>query len=117
KLGELLRISETTGRVTDRWTMPSIARALLATDATGLWVAPSTESGWPQGASRSEQAAVESLYRAAPSMRSPERVFDVGQDGARWLVANDQSVWLDVGRPLGTPALPRSCNPPTIHAK
>jgi hypothetical protein len=119
KLGELLRISETTGRVTDRWTMPSIARALLATDATGLWVAPSTESGWPQGASRSEQAAVESLYRAAPSMRSPERVFDVGQDGARWLVANDQSVWLDVGRPLGTPALWRFEGPtatPTIRA-
>ena len=36
KLGELLRISETTGRVVERWMMPPIARALLATDANGL---------------------------------------------------------------------------------
>jgi len=119
KLGELLRVSETTGRVVERWTMPSIVRALLATDANGLWVAPSTESGWPQGASRSDQTAVESLYRVAPGMRSPERVFDVGPDGGRWLVANDQSVWLDVGRPSAVPALWRFDGPtatPTIRA-
>jgi hypothetical protein len=119
KLGELLRISETTGRVVERWRMPQIVRALLATNANGLWLAPSNDSGFPTDASPSQKVAVESLYRVAPGMRSPERVFDVGQDGARWLVANDQSVWLDVGRPSGAPALWRFEGPtatPTIRA-
>lgn len=116
RLGELLRISETTGRVVERWTIPSILRALLAIDANGLWVAPSTESGWPQGASRSERAAVGSLYRVAPGMRAPERVFDVGPEGARWLVANGQSVWLDVGWPSGTPVLWRFDGPAAVPA-
>ena len=119
KLGELLRISETTGRVVERWMMPPIARALLATDANGLWLAPSNDAGFPTDASSSQKVAVESLYRVAPGMRSPERVFDVGQDGARWIVASDHSVWLDVGRPLGTRALWRFAGAtatPTIRA-
>jgi hypothetical protein len=119
KLGELLRISETTGRVVERWRMPQIVRALLATNANGLWLGPSNDSGFPTDASASQKVAVESLYRVAPGMRSPERVFDVGPDGARWLVANHESVWLDVGRPSGTPALWRFEGPtatPVIRA-
>jgi hypothetical protein len=119
KLGELLRISETTGRIVERWRMPQVDRALLATNANGLWLGPSNESGFPTDASPSQKLAVESLYRVTPGMRSPERVFDVGQDGARWLVANDQSVWLAVGRPSGTPALWRFEGPtatPTVRA-
>jgi hypothetical protein len=119
KFGELLRISLTTGRVVERWKMPQIARALLATNANGLWLAPSNNSGFPMDASPSQEVAVGSMYRVAPGMRAPERVFDVGPDGARWLVAHNQSVWLDVGRPSGTPALWRFEGPtatPTIRA-
>jgi hypothetical protein len=118
KVGELLRISETTGRVVERWRMPSIARALLATDANGLWVAPSNGTGWPQGASRSEKTAVDSLYRVTPSESLPTRVFDVGPGGASWLVANGQNVWLAAGGLKGAPALWRFDGPtatPTIR--
>ncbi len=119
ELGELLRVSETTGRVVERWTLPSISRALLATDTNGLWLAPSNDSGFPTGASASQKLAVESLYRVAPGMRRPERAFDVGGDGARWLVANGENVWLDIGWPSSTPTLWRFEGPtatPTIRA-
>jgi hypothetical protein len=119
RFGELLRVSLTTGRVVERWRMPQIARALLATNADGLWLAPSNNSGFPTDASRSQEVAVGSLYRVAPGMRAPARVFDVGPDGGRWLVAAGQSVWLAVGRPNGTPALWRFEGPaatPTVRA-
>jgi hypothetical protein len=99
--------------------MPQITRALLATNASGLWIAPSNNSGFPIDASRSQDAAIGSLYRVAPGMRAPERVFDAAPDGARWLLANAQSVWLDVGRPSGRPALWRFEGPsatPTLRA-
>lgn len=96
ELGELLRVSETTGRVVERWKVPSISRALLATNANGLWLAPSIESGWPERAAPSEQLADRSVYRVTPGVRVPARVFNVGIGGARWLVANGQSAWIDV---------------------
>jgi hypothetical protein len=77
KFGELLRVSETTGAVLERWKMPSLARALLATNFNGLWIAPSIESGWPAGATPSAKLADESLYRVTPGVRAPARVFDV----------------------------------------
>jgi hypothetical protein len=119
KPGELLRVSETTGQVVERWKMPHIDRALLATDSDGLWVAPSSESGWPVGATRSEKKADESLYRVAVGMRSPTRVFDIGQQGARWLAAEGQTVWVDINnRPSRSPALWRfagSMATPTVR--
>lgn len=95
--GELLRVSETTGRVVERWRMPQILRALLASDADGLWIAPSIESGWPLHATAAQKVAEASLYRVAAGMRTPQRTFDVGGSGARWLAADDHTVWLDVG--------------------
>jgi hypothetical protein len=118
RFGELLRVSLTTGRLVGHWKMPEIDRALLATDADGIWIAPSNESGWPLHASAPEKALVDSLYRVAPGMTAPARVFDVGSNGARWLVANGHSVWVSVGRPRGAPALWRFDGPnatPTIH--
>jgi hypothetical protein len=105
KVGEVLRVSLTTGRVVEHWKMPQIGRALLATDANGLWLAPSNESGIPRHGSPSQKAVVGSLYRLAPGGRAPERVFDTGQYGARWLVAYGRSVWVDVGRARATPAV------------
>jgi hypothetical protein len=96
RFGELLRVSEATGRVVERWKLPSISRALLATNTNGLWIAPSLDSGWPARATPREKLADESLYRVTPGVRVPARVFDVGSQGARWLVANGENVWFDV---------------------
>jgi hypothetical protein len=105
QIGELLRVSLSTGRVVDHWQMPSIDRALLAVNADGLWLAPSNESGFPEHASRSQIVADGSLSRVAPGLRTPSQVFDLGGNGARWLVANAQNVWIDAGRPAGTTRL------------
>lgn len=109
----LLRVSETTGRVLERWRMPQITRALLATDADGLWIGPSIESGFPGNATRAQQVADTSLYRVAPDARAPHRVFDAGLDGARWLAAAGHTVWLDVGpvRRVSSPRLWRFDGP------
>lgn len=104
--GVLLRVSQTTGRVVEHWRMPPITRALLAADADGLWITPSLESGFPMHVTRAQQLADTSLYRIAPGMRQPQRVFDIGLDGARWLAATDHIVWLDVG-PVKGPDSPR----------
>jgi hypothetical protein len=96
--GELFRVSERTGRLLQRWSMPSMPRALLAVDADGLWIAPSIESG-----GRTE------LYRVAPGTRTPARVLEIGtrrnpDTGARFLVADRHTVWVETwpafqGRP------------------
>jgi hypothetical protein len=111
---ELLRISLTTGRVLERWRMPPIARALLATNKNGLWLAPSNESGFPQNASAIEKVAQGSLYHVSVGARKPTRVFDVGAWGARWLVAHDGSVWLARGRGGRAPTLWRFEGPKAI---
>jgi hypothetical protein len=87
--GELFRISELTGRVLERWAMPSITRALLATDADGLWLTASLDGGGP---------AV--LYHVSPGMRTPAKAlrYDTGAvDGppARFLIADKHTVWLE----------------------
>jgi hypothetical protein len=95
--GELLRVSPASGGVAERWRTPPISRALLATNADGLWLAPSLASGSPDDITRARQVADSSLYRIAPGMRVPQRVFDLGPIGARWLAASGHSVWMDVG--------------------
>lgn len=105
RFGEVLRVSLATGRVVERWRLPQILRALIATDADGLWLAPSNESGYPVDAPPSARVALRSLYRVAAGARSPVRVFDAGPWGARWLVADGHSVWIDVGRANGRHAL------------
>ena len=95
---ELLRVSLRSGRVLERWRMPPITRALLATNADGLWLAPSNESGYSGHATAGEEIAQASLYHITPGTRTPARVFDVGAWGARWLVAHRHSVWLARGR-------------------
>jgi hypothetical protein len=109
--GELLRVSLRTGRVVERWRMPPITRALLATNADGLWLAPSNESGFSEHASAAERVEQSSLYHVAPGMHAPARVFDVGIWGARWLVAHGHSVWLARGRASRPPALWRFAGP------
>jgi hypothetical protein len=96
--GELLRVSETTGTVQQRWVMPEITRALLAVNADGLWLAPSNESGWPSRTPASELVLYWSLYRVSPGARAPSRVFTIGSDGALWLVASGHTVWLEARR-------------------
>ncbi len=109
--GELLRVSLRTGRVAQRWRMPPITRALLATNKDGLWLAPSNESGFTEHASAAQKVAQGSMYHVTAGMRAPTRVFDVGIWGARWLVAHGHSVWLARGRASRPPALWRFAGP------
>jgi hypothetical protein len=90
----LLRVSETTGTVQQRWAMPTIARPLVAVDADGFWLAPSNQSGFPTHTPASQLARYQSLYRVAPGERAPSRVFTIGT-GALWLAASGHTVWLD----------------------
>jgi len=97
--GELLRVSETTGTVQQRWVMPSIDRPLVAVDADGFWFAPSNESGYPAAhLSPAQLIRYQSLYRVSPGARAPTRVFTVGDLGALWLVASGHTVWLEANR-------------------
>jgi hypothetical protein len=83
----LLRVSERTGAVLQRWRMPEIIRALLAANRAGLWLSPSIESGSPGHLSRARRVPYQSLYRITPGQRTPQRILFAGQDGARWLIA------------------------------
>ena len=96
QVGQLLRISESTGAVVQRWQMPSIDRPLVAVNADGFWFAPSNESGWPQHTPQSQLIRYRSLYHVWPGAHAPVRVLAVGGNGdALWLVASGHSVWLD----------------------
>jgi len=91
--GELFRVSERTGRLLQHWKMPSMVRSLLAVDADGLWIAPSIDTGTPNG-----------LYHVAPGMKQPERVLTIGTRknpdlDARFLVATGHTVWFETWRP------------------
>jgi hypothetical protein len=96
--GELFRVSERTGRLLQHWPLAQMSRALLAVDDDGLWIAPSIDTGGPNG-----------LYHVAPGMRTPARVLKIGTRtnpdlGARFLVADRHTVWLETwlafpGRP------------------
>ena len=103
--GELLLISEQTGRVQQRWSMPTMSRALLAVDSDGLWIAPSLFTGFPPHVSASQQIRYDSLYRVSAGMRAPARSFTVGLGGAYWMVASGHTVWLDVTRGHGPSVL------------
>jgi hypothetical protein len=92
--GELLRVSDATGKVMQRWVIPQNPRELLAVDADGLWFAPSVEGGEPPRTSAPQMARYESLYRVTPGARAPRRAFKIGAGGARWLVASGHTVWL-----------------------
>ena len=94
--GELLRISDATGRVTHRWVVPHMVRALLATDADGLWIAPGFDSCCGAQSSSISQRL---LYHAAPRSRALTPVLDLGRDGASWLVAAGHTVWVQARRP------------------
>jgi hypothetical protein len=93
--GEVLRVSETTGTVVERWTIPQNARELLAVDADGLWFAPSVVGGFPRHTTASELNRYESLYRVAPGAKTAARVFTIPFGSALWLVAADHTVWLE----------------------
>ncbi len=90
--GELLRISETTGRVDQRWALPEMTRALLATDEDGLWFAPGFDTCC--GGPKSSWVAEQYLYHVAPGATRAVRVLDLGQLGASWLVASGHTVWV-----------------------
>jgi hypothetical protein len=104
-VGLLLRVSQATGRVVERWRTPQILRALLATDSDGLWFAPSIESGFPSHATSAEALADGSLYHVTPGVGALRRVAHSSSEGDRWLAATGHTVWLDVKR-TGKPRAP-----------
>jgi hypothetical protein len=95
RTGELFRISEVTGRVVQRWRMPSFTRALLAADSDGLWVSQSLYGGSPTHVPSDQRIDYRSIYRVAPGMRSPVRVRALNRSGAYWIVAAGHSLWVD----------------------
>jgi len=83
--GELFRISLRTGRVLERWSMPSMVRVLLAVDDDGLWIAPSVDTGGPNV-----------IYRVAPGMRTPSKMLALAApNGERFLIARGHTVWFE----------------------
>jgi hypothetical protein len=115
---ELLRVSVRTGKVVQRWAIPQEPRELLAVDADGLWFVPSVEGGEPLHAAARQMARYQSLYRVTPGARAPTRVFKIGADGARWLVAVDHTVWLAANQGQRGSTLWRLQGPtatPTFH--
>jgi len=96
--GQLLRVSESTGKVVQRWSMPSIDRPLVAVNADGFWLAPSNESGWPTHTPQSQLIRYQSLYHAWAGARAPVRVIGLGGGGALWLVASGHTAWLEANR-------------------
>ena len=96
QVGQLLRISEASGAVMQRWQMPSIDRPLVAVNSDGFWFAPSNESGWPERTPQSQIIRYQSLYHVWPGAHAPERVLPVGGGGGTlWLVASGHTVWLE----------------------
>jgi hypothetical protein len=93
--GELTRVSTSTGKVLQRWILPSLWRPLLAVDADGLWIAPSLYTGSPAHPTTQEQRLYESLYLAVPGSSRARRARDLGPDGTRWMVAAGHTVWLE----------------------
>lgn len=93
--GELLRVSESTGRVMQRWAMPVFLRALLAVNRDGLWISQSIYSGLPGHVPAAQRADYRSIYRVAPGMRMPVRARELGSQGAYWMIAAGHSVWVD----------------------
>jgi hypothetical protein len=93
--GQLFRVSEQTGRVLERWSMPSFSRSLMATDDDGLWIAQSTFGGMPAPDQMKGDEAGEyrSMYRFTPGVRVPRRLL-IGS-GGYWMVAAGHSVWID----------------------
>jgi hypothetical protein len=96
--GELLRVSDATGTVAQRWAIPQNPRELLAVDADGLWFAPSVEGGEPQHPPASQLVRYKSLYRVTPGARAPVAVFKIPSGRALWLVAAGHTVWLEADR-------------------
>ncbi len=75
-----------------------LARALLAVDRDGLWIAQSYAGGFPLHATAAQVVAYEGLYRVAPGATTPSRTFTVGLGGASWLAASGHTVWLEANR-------------------
>src|SRR5579863_2559062 len=96
--GQLLRVSDSTGNVVQRWPMPSISRPLVAVNADGFWLAPTIESGWPAHTPQSQLIRYQSLYHAWAGATAPTRVLGLGGSGAVWLVASGHTVWLEANR-------------------
>jgi hypothetical protein len=90
---ELLRISDATGNVAQRWTFPTGDRELLAADDDGLWFAPSIETGTPLHPTKTQRIDAESLYHVTLGARRPTRELTVGS--ADWLVASGHTAWLE----------------------
>jgi hypothetical protein len=102
--GEVVRISEATGRTTHRWVLPTqMVRVLLATDADGLWFAPGLDTCC--SGPRPSWARQRLLYHVGADSGAPTPILDLGRGGASWLVASGHTVWVQ-GRSL-TGSAPR----------
>ena len=81
---ELLRISETSGAVLARVSMPALPRPILAADADGLWMAPAVNGGG------------QAVYHLAPGATTATPVLKLSRQYVGWMVAAGHDLWLDV---------------------
>ena len=81
---ELLRISETSGAVLARVSIPALPRPILAADADGLWIAPAVNGGG------------HAVYHLAPGATTATPVLKLSRQYVGWMVAAGHDLWLDV---------------------
>jgi hypothetical protein len=91
--GEVLRISTTTGQVLQRFVIPQLYNAVLATNQDGLWIAPSILTGFAGRPTPAQERASSALLLLAPRAHVARNVLHVG-DGIAWLIASNHRVWL-----------------------
>jgi hypothetical protein len=88
---EVLQVSETTGQVIDKVSVPALYRPILAADADGLWLG-NTVSGNPLSSA---------VWHVAPGARSAVGVGPASQF-VSWLVAGGDHLWAGIAQVGGT---------------
>jgi hypothetical protein len=81
---EVLRISESSGAVLARVSMPNLPRPILAADADGLWMAPSVNGGGRV------------VYHLALGATTATPILNLSRQYVAWMVAAGHDLWLDV---------------------
>jgi hypothetical protein len=81
---EVLRISQTSGAVLARVSMPNLPRPILAANADGLWMAPSVNGGG------------HAVYHLPLGANTPTPILPLNRGYVGWMVASGHDLWLDV---------------------
>jgi hypothetical protein len=81
---EVLRISQASGAVLARVSMPNLPRPILAANADGLWMAPSVNGGG------------HAVYHLSLGASTATPILRLNHGYVGWMVAAGHDLWLDV---------------------